>query len=93
MDLPLLARKIAPEAVFLRCELEQLAAELGRQQNGTDFTFQSNFGLTVFRGLDRDVLHLADANAGGADGFHQERETVVARSFRRGDQPFIFCAR
>ena len=73
--------------------LEQLAAKLGRQQNGTDFTLQSNFGLTVFRRFDCDVLHLADANTGGADGFHQERETVVAHSFRRGDQPFIFCAR
>ena len=76
-----------------RGELEQLAAKLGRQQNGTDFTFQSNFGLAVFRRFDGDILHLADADAGGADGFHQERETAVARRFRRGDQPFIFCAR
>ena len=76
-----------------RGKLEQLAAKLGRQQNGTDFTFQSNFGLAVFRRFDGDILHLADANAGGADGFHQERETAVARSFRRGDQSFIFCAR
>lgn len=76
-----------------RGELEQLAAELGRQQNGTDFTFQSNFGLAVFRRFDGDILHLADANTGGADGLHQKREGAVARSFRRGDQPFIFCAR
>ena len=75
-----------------RGELEQLAAKLGRQQNGTDFTFQSNFGLAVLRGLNRDLLHLADADTGGADGFHQERETVVARSFRRGDQPLILSA-
>ena len=76
-----------------RGELEQLAAKLGRQQNGTDFTFQSNFGLAVFRRFDGDIPHLADANTGGADGFHQERETAVARGLRRGDQPFIFCAR
>ena len=75
-----------------RGELEQLAAKLGRQQNGTDFTFQSNFGLAVFRRFDGDIPHLADANTGGADGFHQERETAVTHSFRRGDQPFIFSA-
>ena len=76
-----------------RGELEQLAAKLGRQQNGTDFTFQSNFGLAVFRRFDGDILYLADANTGGADGLHQERKAAVARSFRRGDQSFIFCAR
>ena len=76
-----------------RGKLEQLAAKLGRQQNGTDFTFQSNFGLAVFRRFDGDILHLADANAGGADGLHQEREGAVARSFRCGNEPFIFCAR
>lgn len=94
MDLPLLARKIAPEAVFLpRGKLEQLAAKLGRQQNGTDFTFERNFCFAVLRGLNRDVLHLADANTGGADGLHQEREGAVARGLRCGNEPFIFCAR
>lgn len=92
--MPLLARKIAPEAVFCRAaNLSSLRQSFGRQQNGTDFAFQSNFGLAVFRRFDGDLLHLADANTGGADGFHQERETVVARSFRRGNQSFIFCAR
>ena len=71
----------------------QLAVQLGRQQDRADFAFERNFCFAVLRGLNRDLLHLADANAGGADGFHQERETVVARSFRRGDQPFIFCTR
>ena len=76
-----------------RGKLEQLAAKLGRQQNGTDFTFQSNFGLAVLRGLNRDLLHLADADAGGADGLHQEREGAVARGLRRSDQPLVFPSR
>ena len=87
------AKDRAGSGFLPRGKFEQLAAEFGGQQNGTDFTFQSNFCLAVFRRFDGDILHLADANAGGADGLHQERETVVARSFRRGDQPFIFCAR
>ena len=73
--------------------LEQLAAKLGRQQNGTDFTLQSNFGLAVFRRFDGDILHLADANTGGADGLHQKREGAVARGLRRSDQPLIFPSR
>ena len=76
-----------------RGELEQLAAKLGRQQNGTDFTFQSNFGLAVFRRFDGDIPHLADADAGGADGLHQERKAPVARSLCRGDETFILCSR
>lgn len=78
---------------MLRGKLEQLAAELDRQQNGTDFTFQSNFVLAVFRRFDGDILHLADANAGGADGLHQEREGAVARGLRRSDQPLVFPSR
>ena len=87
------AKDRAGSGFLPRGKFEQLAAKLGRQQNGTDFTFQSNFGLAVFGGLNRDLLHLADANTGGADGLHQEREGAVARSFRRGDETFILCSR
>ena len=76
-----------------RGKLEQLAAKLGRQQNGTDFTFERNFCFAVLRRFDGDILHLADADAGGADGFHQEREGAVARGLRRSDQPLVFPSR
>ena len=87
------AKNRAGGGFLLRGKLEQLAAELRGQQNHANLALECNFRLTILRGLNGDILHLADANTGGADGFHQERETVVARSFRRGDQPFIFCAR
>ena len=87
------AKDRAGGGFLLRGKLEQLAAELDRQQNGTDFTFQSNFVLAVFRRFDGDILHLADANAGGADGLHQEREGAVARGLRRSDQPLVFPSR
>lgn len=76
-----------------RGELEQLAAEFDRQQNGADFAFERNFCFAVLRGLNRDLLHLADADAGGADGLHQEREGAVARGLRRSDQPLVFPSR
>ena len=93
MDLPLLARKIAPEAVFLRCELEQLAAEFPRQQDHADFAFEGDFGLALPHGFHCDIADFADPDAGGADGFHQEREGAVARGLRRSDQPLAFPSR
>ena len=87
------AKDRAGSGFLPRGKFEQLAAKLGRQQNGTDFTFQSNFGLAVFGGLNRDLLHLADANTGGADGLHQDRKAPVARSLCRGDETFILCSR
>ena len=87
------AKDRAGNGFLPRGKFEQLAAEFGGQQNGADLAFERDLGLAVFGGLDGDVLHLADANTGGADGLHQERKAAVARSLRRGDQSLIFCAR
>ena len=87
------AKDRAGSGFLPRGKFEQLAAEFGGQQNGADLAFERDLGLAVFGGLDGDVLYLADANTGGADGLHQERKAAVARSLRRGDQSLIFCAR
>ena len=87
------AKDRAGSGFLPRGKFEQLAAEFGGQQNGADLAFERDRGLAVFCGLDGDVLYLADANTGGADGLHQERKAAVARGLRRGDQSLIFCAR
>ncbi len=55
---------------FLFGILLQLPAQLAREQNGANLPLQRNLRMTVLDCAQRDVFHLADTDARGADGFH-----------------------
>lgn len=58
---------------------QQPAAEFARKQDGANLTFQRNGGRSRLGGLHRDIGHLADPDAGGADGLHQQGQALPAQ--------------
>lgn len=58
-------RKISPRADFLLLGVfQQLAAELCGQQNCPDLALERDLGAAALRGLNGEIFHLADADAG-----------------------------
>ena len=72
---------------------QQLFAQLARQQDGADLAFERDLGPALACGLDRDILHLGDADAGGADGFHEQGKAFLTLGVGGLDQTdiFFFC--
>ena len=77
---------------FLLAVPAQLCAKRARQKHHPAFPLVVYLHLTSVQRMYRKVFYLADPNAGGADGLHQQRKTLVALLLRGGDQPQIFLA-
>ena len=67
----------------------QLPAQLSRNQDGADLTLQADFGPPRLGGFHRDIPHLGNPNAGGADGFHQQGQPGLAHIVRSFQQPGV----
>lgn len=79
--------------VVLSGILQQLSAELGREQDRADLPFQVNLRSFVPRGLHGDILYLRNADPGGADGFHQQSQPVLPLFRRRSEESPVLSLR
>ena len=68
---------------------QELFSQLARQQDGADLAFERDLGPALACGLDRDILHLGDADAGGADGFHEQGKALLTLGVGGLDQTDI----
>ena len=62
---------------------EQLAAEFPRQQDGAGLALEGDFRFPGFGRFNGYVAHLADPDAGGAEGFQMMEKALLPASFRR----------
>ena len=69
--------------------LQQLAAEFAGNEDGADLALQGDLRPPRFCRLHRDVPHLADPDAGAADGLHHQGQPVSALRLGGADQPRI----
>lgn len=56
------------------CIVQELAPQPGRYQYGAYLALEGDLGLSPPGRLDGDISQLADADAGGTDGLHHQRE-------------------
>ena len=78
--------------VFSRV-VQELAPQPGRYQYGAYLALEGDLGLSLPGRLDGDIAQLADADAGGADCLHHQREPPAALAARRLYEPLILPAR
>ena len=65
---------------------QQLAAQLAGDEDGADLAFQGDLRPARSGRLHGNILHLADPDAGGADGLHQQcQPRFVLRLCRSGE--------
>ena len=69
------AKNRAGSGFLFLSKLCQLSTQFARQQNHPDLPFERDFRLALADGLYGDIRHLADPDAGGADGFNQKFQT------------------
>lgn len=67
----------------------QFPAKLPREQDRTDFSFQSNLRPSYADCFHSDVAKLAYSDSGSTDGLHQQFEPDIAAGFSSLQQPFI----
>ena len=67
----------------------KLALERAGKEDGTDLSFEGDVGAAVGEGFCGDVAELADADAGGADGFDNEGKLVLAGAMGSADESVI----
>lgn len=67
----------------------KLALECAGEKDGADFSFEGDVGAAVGEGFCGDVAELADADAGGADGFDDEGELVLTGAVGSADESVI----
>ena len=58
---------------------QQLAAQLARDENGTDLALERYLCSAPLGGLHGDIPHLGHPDAGGADGLQHQRQAGAAR--------------
>ena len=73
-------------------ELQQLPAQLPRQQDGADLPLQPHLRPAAAGGLHREVAHLRDPDAGGADGLHEKLQPLPAPGLGGLHQPPVLLA-
>ena len=71
---------------------QQLAAELVGEQDDPHLALGRDLRPAPSSGLHGDVPHLAHPDAGGADGFHEQGQTVPAQVPGRVQQTDVFRA-
>lgn len=71
---------------------QQPAAQLVRQENGADLAFEGDLRTSGSGSFYSQIFYLADPDAGGADGLHQQRQPALALCLGSVDQPLIFRA-
>ena len=59
------------------CVLQQLAAELARQNDRPNLSFQGNLRPPALGGLHGDIPHLGHTDSGGTDGLQQKGQTLL----------------
>ena len=69
--------------------LFQLPAQLAREQDGTQLSFQGDLGSPRLGGLHGDILYLAHPDAGGADSLQEESQPLPAQGVGGGEQALI----
>ena len=67
----------------------KLALECAGEEDGTDFSFEGDVGAAIGEGFCGDMAELADADAGGADGFDDEGELVLAGAVSGADESVV----
>lgn len=67
----------------------KLALERAGEKDGADLSFEGDVGAAVGEGFCGDVAELADADAGGADGFDNEGELVLAGAMGSADESVV----
>ena len=67
----------------------KLALECAGEKDGADFSFEGDVGAAVGESFCGDVAELADADAGGADGFDDEGELVLTGAVGSADESVI----
>ena len=58
------------------CVLQQLAAELARQNDRPNLSFQGNLRPPALGGLHGDIPHLGHTDSGGTDGLQLKDRTI-----------------
>ena len=69
--------------------LLQLPAQLPRQKDGADLPLQGDLRPALPHCLRRDIAHLADPDAGGTDGLHQQGQPTPPQAAGRLHQPGV----
>ena len=69
---------------------QQLPAELSRDQNGADFSFQRDLRTPSFDSLHRQIFYFGDTYSCGADAFNQKSQTFLTKSLRCLQQSNVF---
>ena len=73
--------------------LQQLPAQLARQQDGADFALQAHLRPAPPGRLHGEVAHLAHPDAGGADGLQQQGQPLPAQGPGRVQQAAVLRPR
>ena len=93
MGLPLLVRKISPEAIFcFRAYFKSFRQSLPGSKIVRIFPFRAIFSAAKAGGFDGKVFHFADSDTGGADRFEEEGQTFFIETFGGVDQAVEFVA-
>lgn len=79
-------KDLAGSGFLLFGVFQQLAAQLAGDEDGADLAFQGDLRPARSGRLHGNILHLADPDAGGADGLHQQSQPrFVLRLCRSGE--------
>lgn len=76
------------DLIFARVAAK-LALERTGEEDGADFSFEGDVGAAIGEGFYGDMAELADADAGGADGFDDEGELVLAGAVGGADESVV----
>ena len=69
-------KDLAGSGFLLFGVFQQLAAQLAGDEDGADLAFQGDLRPARSGRLHGNILHLADPDAGGADGLHQQLSLI-----------------
>ena len=69
--------------------LQQLPAQSAGNENGTDLALQGDLRPSLPGGLHSDIPHLADPDAAGTDGLHQQGKALLPLGPGVGEQAVV----